>query len=155
MTSMPIIQSIILQVNMWYSGYNWSFPAGIKYLEFIPKRPTDKNVSPYGQSARKPIFNFTTENYGGRNMNLTILLNETYSCVNISLSTDSAKANSTLLGNATWLQIGSNMSIENNAVVWLWADYDCNRTDTGWAFWEPNIFFRGCCYGCICDEDYE
>jgi len=298
-------------VTFWYSGYNWSFPSRIYYLEFIPASPSSKNVTPYGQSATKPIFNITMLNYGGRNMNWSIWLNETSSCVNITASPTSNKTDGQVLtawippfwcyqeqanvstacgGLATgryafnniaywypgfenygfdgnwnsyedalnaanvagfyanytippgttsamlrlksqsfnaanfslpsacwnysqsigtlrisvystyhnktevkcynsasteisivngtgggsaaslddyyeeavywyidpnrrgWYNLAGNRSYYDTQGVWMWADYNCTGVP-GWAFWEPYFYFRGCCVGCLCDED--
>jgi len=79
-------------VTYFYSKWDFEFPRYVNYLEFIPSTPSSKNVTPYGQSSQYPIFNITTYNYGGRNMNLSIYLNETHSCVNLTWNTNSNKS---------------------------------------------------------------
>jgi hypothetical protein len=93
-----------INLTEYYSGYNWTFPSRIYYLEFIPSSPTSKNVTPYGQSATKPIFNITMLNWGGRTMDWSIWLNETYSCVNITASPTPSKADGQVLKAYTYSQ---------------------------------------------------
>jgi len=137
---------------LFYSDYNWTYPAKISYFEFIPKSPTSKNVTPYGQSRLKPIFNITLDNWGGKTANFSIYLNESYACVNLTASTSYNKSVGTLITNNTWHDFGTNLSYESEIDLWFWADYNCNYTN--WVFWEPTLYFRGCCYECdLCDED--
>jgi len=137
---------------LFYSDYNWTFPAKIDYFEFIPKSPTSKNVTPYGQNRAKPIFNITTNNWGGKTMNFSIYLNESYSCVNLTVAIAFNKSAGILLTNNTWHNLTTNISDQSEIDLWFWADYGCNYTV--WMFWEPTISFRGCCYNCtICSTD--
>lgn len=139
-------------VTFYHSDYNWTFPSKINYLEFIPRTPYSKNVTPYGQKRSNPIFNVTTNNWGGRNMNFSIWINESYSCVNLTAATSFNKSAGTLLTNNTWHSFASNQTNQSEIDIWFWADYDCNYTT--WMFWEPEIAFRGCCYNClVCDTD--
>lgn len=84
-----------LNVNFWYSKANYTFPQFVNYLEFIPKTPTAKNVTPHGQTPSKPILNATTYNYGGL-ADYSVHINETYSCVDLYLSTNGSKPSSSL-----------------------------------------------------------
>ena len=85
-----------MNIINYYSNWNYSFPAHINWLEFIPNGPTSDNVTPYGQSSSKPIFNVTNYGYGGKNSLFYTYLNETYSCVDLFLSTNSVKPSSSL-----------------------------------------------------------
>jgi len=80
-------QNETINITVFYSDWDYSFPYRVNYLEFIPKSSNSKNVTPYGQTSLTPIFNITMTNYGGRNANLSIYLNESMSCVNLSAST--------------------------------------------------------------------
>lgn len=140
----------VLNVNFFYSDWDYSFPNNVDYLEFIPSTPTSQNVTPYGQTSNVPMINLTSTNYGGKDYDFLIYLNETQtdSCVNLSLSTNSTKG--FLIENETWMNISIN-SYGDNAGLWLWADYSCNYTN--WNVWEPGISFRACCSGCVCSEE--
>ena len=81
----------------FYSKWDYNLPRFVEYLEFIPKSPSAKNVSAYGQSNAIPILNITTYNYGGRNMNLSYYLNETHECVNLTASNNQNKSPGILL----------------------------------------------------------
>jgi len=133
-------------ISVYYSGFNYSFPQTISYLEFLPKTATSKNVTPYGQTSQTPILNITPWNYD-KNMTLQIRLNETVSCVNITASNSSSKSNGLLLNttfqNLTWIEPNS-----GTYGIWMWADYDC--TGNQWYLYQPEIILRGCCEGCVC-----
>jgi len=139
-----------LNITNYYSKWNFNFPRYVNYLEFIPKTSTSKNVTPYGQTSNTPIFNLTTYNYGGKNMNLFIYLNETFSCVNLTASITLNKSDGFLLNN-TWKDFKTNLTYLNNSKLWLWADYSCNYTY--WRLWKPDIKIRGCCSDCVCSEE--
>jgi len=139
-----------MNITLYYSDWEFDYPSYVSFLEFIPNSPTSQNVSPYGQTSRTPIFNMTTTNYGGKNMNLTIKLNETFSCVNLTYSNDSSKSNGTLI-NETWKDINLDLGYESNVQVSLWADYNCSYSN--WTLWYPELYVRGCCIDCICSED--
>ena len=134
----------------YFSNWNYSLPSYIDYLEFIPKSSTAKNVTPYGQSSSRPILNITSSGFGGKASNFSVYLNETYSCVNLTMSTTDNKSAGFLL-NATWRDYFTNFSYGESQGLWMWADYGCNYTT--WKLWEPDIHFRNCCEDCICSED--
>jgi len=90
------------EVTYYYSNWNYSFPSYVDYLEFIPSTPTTKNVIPYGQDSTRPILNITNLGYGGKNANFSMYLNESYSCVNLTISTSDNKTAGILLANSTW-----------------------------------------------------
>jgi hypothetical protein len=141
-----------LSLINYYSDWDYSFPNYVDYLEFIPNSPTSKNVTPYGQTSNTPIFNVTTHNYGNKNMNLSIYLNETNDCINLTIGTTSTKSAGTQLTNGTWTDLLTNRVYLNNSGLWMWADYGCTGAD--WSWWFPDLYFRGCCYGCdVCSED--
>jgi hypothetical protein len=63
---------------------------------FIPRTNSSKNVSAYGQKTTIPVYNITTTNYGGKNMNLFTYLNETNSCIDILVSSNNTKPSRSL-----------------------------------------------------------
>lgn len=136
---------------IYYSGWNYSFKPGVSYLEFIPRRPSDKNISAFGQSTDEGILNFTSRNFD-IDMNFSILLNETFSCVDLFIGITGDKASAiNLSANAdAWNELFADQSLFYTQETWMWADFDCNATE--WMFWEPELFFRGCAVGSICDE---
>jgi len=136
-----------LNLINYYSNWNYEFPNFINYLEFIPRSATAKNVTPYGQSSSNPIFNITNYGYGGIESNFSVYLNETYSCVNLTLSTTNNKSDGFLL-NATWKDYVTNFDYLETQGLWMWADYGCNYTT--WKLWEPDLSFRNCCESCTC-----
>jgi hypothetical protein len=144
------LNSTINLIN-YYSDYTYNLPRNINYLEFIPRKSTAYNVTPYGQTPLTPFFNLTMTNYGGKNMNLSIKLSNISNCVNISINTNSTRQANYSNLSTTWFNIGTNLAYLNNTKLWLWADYNCNSSS--WSLWQPDIYLRGCCIGCVCSED--
>ena len=133
----------------FYSDWDFLFPSFISWIEFIPRSPVDKNVSVYGQSDSRPILNVTNYGYGGRNSTFSIYLNESFSCVNLTISTTENKSDSFIL-NDTWTDLFINSSYRESNDLWMWADYSCNFTT--WKLWEPDLYFRNCAVDTICSE---
>jgi hypothetical protein len=149
-----------LSLINYYSKWNYNFPSFVDYFEFIPKSAIAKNVTPYGQTSNTPIFNLTTYNYGGKNMNLSIYLNESNpnSCVDISINTNSTKPTSGSLfniTNQTWIDFSTNLTYLNNTKLWLWADFSCSPNN--WSYsWFPDLYIRGCGIDVdVCDERFD
>ena len=141
-----------LNLINYYSGWDYSLPSNVNYLEFIPKSSTAKNVTPYGQTNSIPILNISFLNYGGRNSTLGIYLNETNSCVNLTIGTNSNKSNGIQLTNNTWTNLLENRQYLNYSGLWMWSDYNCSYSY--WNWWSPDIYFRNCAYGVdYCSED--
>jgi len=139
-------------ITVYYSKWDYNFPLHIDYLEFIPSTSSSKNVTPYGQTKSTPIFNITTLNYGGKNMNLSIYLNETNSCVNLTWNTNSTKPTSSYYKlNNTWKDTHTDKAYLSNNKIWLWADYSCDYKN--WSLWNPQIYIKGCCLGCTCSDE--
>ncbi len=149
-------KSSSITANVYNSKYAYAFPANVQYIEFIPKTPTEKNVTPHGQTPIKPIINVTMKNTGGRNATWYFMLNDTtnMTCINTTISATSNKTDGRLLNNsrAEWINLTgtTNWGPEKNFGLWLFADYGCNFTT--WKMWQPHYFFRACCQNCICSE---
>ena len=137
-------------VTFWYSKWDYGIvPKLIQYLEFLPKTPTDKNVSASGQSNLTAILNLTNQGYGGMNVSLSASINDTFSCVNLTISNTSNKLGGFIL-NETWKNITGTGYLETQN-LWLWADYECSYSS--WNLFNPSLYFRHCCVDCICAED--
>ena len=139
-------------ITLWYSRWDYNFvPRFVEYLEFLPKNPTSRNVSAYGQSSNETfgaIFNLTNLGYGGRDANLSIYLNDTLSCVNLTMSLNNSKTDGFLI-NDSWTNI-QELSYLTTLDLWMWADYGCNYSS--WRLFNPFIYFRQCCENCTCSE---
>jgi len=138
-----------LSAHVYYSRFNYSFPKNIEYIEFIPKTPSDKNVPAFGQTWKQPILNFTVLAYD-KPVNLSIKINETFPCVNLTASSTNAKSEGRML-NESWFTFATNLSQFDTASLWMWADFDCSYAQ--WYLWNPEFYFRACCYDCICSEE--
>ena len=135
-------------ITFYYTKYDYKMPNNIDYFEFLPKNQNSKNVSPFKQTNTTPIFNFTMMNYGGSG-NISIYINESYSCINLSYGLNGSSK--ILLNNGSWININTNLNISNNFGLWFIADYQCNNIY--WQLWNPNIFFRSCPYNVdVCDQ---
>lgn len=139
-----------LYAHIYYSNWNLSMPPKVDYLEFIPSTPISKAVQPYGQSRNVPIFNLTTLNLYDKNMNLSITINASHPCINMSYANNGI-LNKTKMEEGQWYTFLVNSSKYSYQGIWLWTDYACNSTN--WDVWIPDIVFRGCCIDCICSED--
>lgn len=141
-------------ITYYYSAWDYNMPQYIDWEEFIPGTPTSKNVTPYGQTSTRPLYNISMHNYGGKNMNLSFYLNESYSCINITVSTTNSKSAGTQLTSGSWIDLMTDREYLNYTGLWFWADYGCSYTT--WKLWEPYWYMRGCCYHCdVCDEGVE
>jgi hypothetical protein len=139
--------------SLYYSGWNYSFKPGVSYIEFIPKKgPTEKNVGAWGQSDNEGILNFTTRNHD-RNMNFSILINETSDCVDFFVGTSSNKSTAINLSATpnVWQPLFTNKALGYVQEVWMWEDFSCNNTQ--WTVFTPGIYLRGCALNTICSGD--
>ena len=136
----------------YYSDWTWSYPNNVYYMEFIPKKgPTQKNVTPYGQTTFRPILNFTSQAYGGKTFNFSVLINESFSCVNDTISLNNSKDAGNLLVADTYVNHTVAVSYESTFDMYAWADFAC--TYSTWYLWNPYWYLRACCTGCdICDN---
>ena len=134
-------------VKVVYSRFNYSIPVNYGYLEFIPNTPTDKNVSAFGQLEDIPALNITWLNYD-QPANLSIKINETHSCINITASTTYNKSAGYVL-NTSYVQIDSNKNLTNNTYIYLWADYACNYSEPYWRWWVPEFLLKAVCSSCV------
>lgn len=140
-----------IQVNLVYSGWNYTLPNKISYIEFIPtKGPTQKNLSAYGQSSTRPILNITSNNYGNQYSNFSIYLNTSnLTCVNISAALTNNLTNTIRLSD-TWTTVKQNASLGTNFGVYLFANLSC--TISSWQLQQPQFYFRMCAAGSNCSE---
>ena len=140
-----------LNLVNFFSKWDYEFvPKYVDYLEFIPKSPTSKNVTPYGQTSSTAILNLTNYGYGGKTANLSIWLNGTESCVNLTLSLTNNKSEGYLI-NESWRQL-TVLDYLDTTNIFMWADYACNYST--WRYYSPDIYFRQCAKDVdVCSED--
>ena len=142
---------VTYNITYFYSNWNYTLPRYVYYLEFIPPTSQSINVTPYGQTSIKPILNITTYNYGGKNMNFSVYMNESIGCVNITISTSVIKGEGTQLENNTWTDLFTDVPYLNESKLWMYMDYNCS--ETGWRRFYPILYFRGCGVDVdICDK---
>ena len=138
-------------INYYHSGWNFTLPNNIDFLEFIPRTPTTQDVPAYGQTSISPIINITMRNYGNDTADFYIIVNETLDCTDVYVNNNSNISNSTQL-QSDWINTESNLAESGNTKIWLWTDYNCSFTN--WLLFNPSISLRACCSNCdICDED--
>ena len=126
--------------------YNWR-PSGVSWIYFTPSTPTSKNVSAYGQTSTLPLMNVTNLGYGGKNATLSMAINSTLSCVNLTMSLTGNKSNGIKL-NGTFQDV-SNMTYLQTINASFYADYNCNYNN--WYTYNPSLFIRQCVVGGLCD----
>jgi hypothetical protein len=143
--------NLTYNITFFYSGWDLLFQPHIDFIEFIPKTPTSQNVTPYGQSSLKPIINISAINYGGKSFNFSIIVNESYSCVNLTIGINNNKSQGIKIVSMNETLLFSNISyLQKNNSIFMWTDYSCNYTS--WKLWQPTFYFKACCVGChICD----
>lgn len=145
--------NVTKNLTVKFSDWDYNFPKRINYFEFIPRTATSKNVEPYGQSSDSGILNISSRAYTN-NFDFYLKINETEptSCVNLSYSSQNNSNTSSLLENNTWTKVLSNFSLDSSQMIWMWANYSCNRTS--WYAWQPLIDAKACCLNCTgCMED--
>jgi len=109
-------------INVTSSWINRTYPKNIRYVEFIPKTKNDKNVSASGQNTNNPIWNFTWNNYK-LNANMTLWINNTFSDINVTASSNCSGPSNGITLNTTPLVMFSNVSFGTNNGICLWANY--------------------------------
>lgn len=140
--------TITRYIYPFYSRWDYLFePLYVDFLEFIPSTPTSLNVTPYGQTNSTPILNLTNYGYGDKNANLSVYLNDTSSCVNLTMSTTWNKEDGYML-NSTWRELNSDTIYLEPTDIYLWADYSCSYNN--WTLFNPYIYFRQCASGTYC-----
>jgi len=140
-----------IAVTYHHSRWNFSFPRFVSFLEFIPKTPTSKNITPFGQTTNTAIFKMNNLAYGGKNYNFSIYINESMSCVNISAGNSSNSTLKILLTPTNWTYLSNNITYLQPHNIFLFADYSCNST-TGWRLLKPKIYLRACAEETICSN---
>jgi len=81
-----------LSIINFFSGFTKLLPyTWVDKIFFIPRTNSSKNVDAYGQTVTIPLYNITTINYGGKNMNLVTRINESFDCVDFFISQNSTK----------------------------------------------------------------
>jgi len=136
-----------LNLFVYYSNFLKGLPyTWIDKIFFMPRTKNSKNVNAYGQTSTMPIYNITTTNYGG-NINLSIRVNESFSCLNITWNTNNTKPIGNKI-NTTWQEIITNLEYLNNTNIWLWADFDnCNVSEQ--KILQSDLQIEGYCVDCI------
>ena len=138
-------------ITYYYSRWDYSWmPVGVSWLYFTPTSPNEKNVTPYGQTLNTPIFNITNYGYGGKNVNLSVYVNDTLSCINTTISLTQNKSDGVIV-NSSWIELDTNISYLNATNISMWSDYNCSYSN--WQLFDPAFYFRACCDGCICAEE--
>jgi len=135
-----------LSVFAYYSSFFKNLPySWANKIFFIPKTNSSKDVTAYGQTIIIPAYNITTTNYA-EDMNLSIKVDESFSCLNLSWSNNATKNESNVI-NTTWQTINSNVEYLNNTKLWLWADFEnCNASDQ--RILQPSLEIEGYCINC-------
>jgi len=136
----------------YFSRWDYNLPANIDSIDFYAYSPVVTNIEPFGQSSSIPIMNITSEAYDGPGINFSVLLNQTHSCVNMTIQPNSTKVSNNVMANYTWTTMKSNLAEGSSFGLWMWVDMNCNYLN--WQTWEPIRHYRACCVGCdICSED--
>ncbi|KKK65787.1 hypothetical protein LCGC14_2970610, partial [marine sediment metagenome] len=114
---------------------------------FLPRSNSSKNVSAYGQTSTKPVINITATNYGGADFNLSIYVNQSFSCLNLTWDTDNTVPTGNKI-NTTYQEMTTNHGYLTNQSIWLWADLEqCNASDL--MILSPELELESYCVNCL------
>jgi len=138
-----------LDILYYYSRFITNMPySWTDDLFFLPRTKSSKNVSAYGQTSTTPIYNLSFVNYGGMDANLSIKVNETFSCMNMTWSTTSTKPGSGNIITDTWSKITSALGFGNDQSIFIWADLEnCNASDQ--RILNPTLDIEAYCEECV------
>jgi len=96
-------------------------------------------------------LNITTTNYGGMESNLSLRVDQSYDCLNLTWSNSSTIPISGNKINTTWQDIVFNLGYLSNTHIWVWADLEeCDPTDP--RILVPNLNISTACEDCYWDE---
>ncbi len=142
-----------VNISRWITYYYSSFIRRLPYIWtdnifFLPRTNSSKNVSAYGQTSTKPILNITTTNYGGMESNLSLRVDQSYACLNLTWGDTNTIPTSGNKINTTWQDIVFNLGYLNNQNIWIWADLvNCDPSDT--RILSPILNISTSCEDCI------
>jgi len=137
--------TITQQLYTAYSNFREQLPTRVLWWTVYPKSYNQTNVTPYGQNDTTPIWYINGSNYK-TGFDLSLRLNETLSCINITASNTSTKGTNVLT--TSYTKLVNNIGVYGNASIWEWVDLNmCNST--GLRFWNPTGYFDATCTGCI------
>ena len=104
-----------LTLSVFYSKFNSSFQKGINYYDVFPKTKDSKNITPFGQTIKTPIWNITNLAYDN-DFDVYVRQNETMNCtkgneggINVTYSNSSDK-NDGIIINQSFKLILTNIS---------------------------------------------
>ncbi|GAG21844.1 unnamed protein product, partial [marine sediment metagenome] len=134
-------------ITYYYSGWNGVFPDKVSFIEFIPDTSTSKNVTPWKQTSSTPIINFTSTAYGGKTLDFSVLMNDSESCINTTITDANNKTAGSLLVLNTFVNLTTSKSYLTTFGMWGWDDYACS-TSASWDLFDPWYYLRACCQNC-------
>jgi len=132
--------------------YRSSFLQRLPYtwtdlIFFLPRTNSSKNVSAFGQTSTIPLINITMTNYA-KNANLSIRINETFACLNLTWAGNGTKPLTGNIINTTNQQIESNIGYLHNKSIFIWADLNnCNATNQ--RILQPRVDIESYCIDCL------
>ncbi len=141
--------SVFKNITYYFSDFYKNLPyVWVEDIFFLPRTNSSKNVSAYGQTNTIPLFNITTTNYGGKDLNLSIRINESFSCLGLKWnhsSTIPATGNSI---NTTYQEIQNSLNYMSNQKLWVWADLtNCNASED--RILTPDLKIESYCIDCL------
>ena len=129
------------------SSFNYTHPLSwLGDIIFAPKTNSSKNVTPWGQTNTKPIYNISWSNYD-EDADLAIRVNETTACINYTASNTSEKVDGTII-NTTFWKINYNQGFNSYSNISLWEDLvNCNASEARYHIKEFEL--KSCCSACV------
>ena len=141
------------EARIRYSRFRLIYPNYTDVIMFAPENTSDKNVTPFGQTNDIPIWNVTSLAYDS-NFNVSIWVNETQSCRNVTIANTSNTTGGVYL-NTTPYQIKTNISVfstvvSNSTGIWMWENL--NNCDWTTAIKEVTYYISAVCLSCLYDN---
>lgn len=133
------IETVTKWVSVLYSKFSFNLtPSFVDYYDVYPLWLSQKDVTPYGQTSSRSIYNLTRMNNANHTFELRMKMENGTgaSCTDIWFSTDNSKSggfevvegNYTYFKNVTWDDV-------NSTELWSWVDFnDCNSTSVRYFF---------------------
>lgn len=133
--------------TVYYSKYERALPyTWTTSLFFLPTSNNSKNVTAFGQTMNTPMVNITGAAQD-KGFLVAVVLNSSWSCLNITVSNTSTKTDG-LLTNSAYQQICNITTVTGNCGNWGWADlFSCNATANKYI--QPDLKWKSCCNTCM------
>lgn len=136
------------QLKVVFSNFSVAYPKYIYYFEMILTNSTQYNITPYGQSSSKPIWNVSSKAYD-KPMNISARLNQSINaCFKINFTNAATPYDGVQISTTPYNYI-NNMPVGGNYSLWSYGNsYGCNYTIVGRRI-DPVFILDSQCTECL------